>query len=593
MVTDGLQIRYPESAHPAPNGVDLQVRPGEVVLLLGPSGSGKSSLSLSLNGLIPHVIAADVEGSVTVAGQPTMEATVAELSTTVAMVFQDPDAQIVTEAVFDEVCFGPENQLVDREGVVKRAEWALRRVGLWERRRDSPDVLSGGGRQRLAIACALAMNSPVIVLDEPTANLDPDALVDIYDTLTEIRRLDGRSIVLIEHNLDAAIPIVDRVLVLDAAGRLALSGGVGEVLRDRAEEVAALGVWLPVVTMAALRLRAAGVDISPLPLTPAELTAQLNKHPAPAVAPAPEPPPAPAVLEAVDLSLSRHKTEILHDISLTIGSGEFWAIVGGNGAGKTTLLQTLAGINKAPKGQVHLYDFADRKAGQTAPASLDPGRIGARDLSTHIGFVFQNPEHEFVCNTVYEELAHGLVLRGMDQSAIDRRVTEMLDRLGLNALADRNPFLLSGGQKRRLSVGAAFITDPPILALDEPTYGQDRDNALSLLGLLKQLHSGGTTVVVVSHDLQLVVDHATHLAVLAEGKLVASGEIASLLNSDSWEVTGLRRPVLSAATQAVSTDPQWHKIHRLSDLPPPRPEPNEAPRRQTADSTPGTEAPQP
>ena len=226
--------------------------------MLGPSGCGKSTLALALDGLVPHAVAAELEGSVRVAGADTRDRTVAELSEHVAMVFQDPDAQVVTGTLLDEVAFGPENRLVPAAEVLERAERALKLVGLWDRRADNPDVLSGGGRQRLAIACALALASPVLVLDEPTANLDPAGIDEVYAVLRELANERDHAIVLVEHNLDAAVDLVDRVIVLDAAGRLVIDGPVRDVLQGRAGELLELGVWLPVSTLAAMRLRSAG-----------------------------------------------------------------------------------------------------------------------------------------------------------------------------------------------------------------------------------------------------------------------------------------------------------------------------------------------
>ncbi|HWV50025.1 MAG TPA: ABC transporter ATP-binding protein, partial [Microbacterium sp.] len=245
-----LSLTHAGAAHPSPRDVSFEIEPGEVVLVLGPSGSGKSTLTLALNGLIPQSVPADIAGVVEVNGRSTMNTPVAELSTDVAMVFQDPDAQLVTGTLLDEIAFALENLLLPVPEVLARSEDALRRVGLWERRDWNPDRLSGGGRQRLAIACALAMGSPLIVLDEPTANLDPQGIDDVYDALSDLIAAGERAIVLVEHNLDAAMRFATRVLVLDREGALAFDGPVGEVLREHTDELVAMGVWLPAATLA-------------------------------------------------------------------------------------------------------------------------------------------------------------------------------------------------------------------------------------------------------------------------------------------------------------------------------------------------------
>ncbi|WP_428832931.1 ABC transporter ATP-binding protein [Microbacterium flavum] len=607
-------VRYEGADATAPASASFDVSPGEVVLLLGPSGAGKSTLALALNGLIPHAVPATLTGSVTVGGLDTRDTPVARLSTQVGMVFQDPDAQLVTGTVLDEVAFGPENLRLPVADVLARAESALRRVGLWDRRRDNPDLLSGGGRQRLAIACALAMGSPLLVLDEPTANLDPQGIEEVYAALADLVAAGDRAIVLIEHNLDAAVAITDRVVVLDARGRTLADGPVDEVLRGRAEELHALGVWLPTATLAALRLRAAGWAVDPLPLDPAELHAALDAAAAPgpapagdgaddrssadppvaispaaaAPSPATEAPPASAdappasadvpkaggtapatptadadqrsglpcapLIAVRGLRTRRGRTEILHGVDLDIAAGEFVAIVGANGAGKTTLLQSIAGVVPIPREQVRIE-------------GTDVARADLRTLSRRIGFVFQNPEHQFIAATVYEELAHGLRLQRLAEADVRERATEVLRRFGLEDKADVHPFLLSGGQKRRLSVGTALVAGAPVLALDEPTFGQDRARADELMHLLRQLGSAGTTILVVTHDMQLVAEYADRTIVMGDGRIVADAPTPRTLADEALlRAAGLRPPPLRRAFAGLR-HPALAGITRLADLP--------------------------
>lgn len=569
-----LSITHADAARPSPGDVTFDIRPGEVVLLLGPSGSGKSTLTLALNGLIPHAVPATMTGTVHAGGLDTADAQTATLSTHVAMVFQDPDAQIVTGTAYDEVAFGPENLLLPLDQVRARTEDALRRVGLWERRDENPDRLSGGGRQRLAIACALAMGSPLVVLDEPTANLDPQGIDDVYAALTDVIAAGDRAILLVEHNLDAAMPFLTRTIVLDRQGCVAFDGPPAEIIREHVEELMAMGVWLPAATLAALRMRDAGTPLHPLPLTPDELAAALAATP-PAALSAPalqdagtdagpgngiasdirasvlqddEPSavshPVAPIISARALTVRRQRAEILHGIDLDVEQGTLTAIVGTNGAGKTTLLQALAGVVPPPKRQVSVD-------------GVDPGAAAPRDLASRIGFVFQNPEHQFIAHTVFDELAHGLRLRRTPDAEIHERVGSMLARFGLDAKADVHPFLLSGGEKRRLSVGTALITRPRVLALDEPTFGQDRARASELLSLLHDLRDEGTTILIVTHDLQLVAEHASHVVILSDGRVHAAGPTAMLFRDETpFTEAGLRLPalqrVLAAAGRTVA-----------------------------------------
>jgi energy-coupling factor transporter ATP-binding protein EcfA2 len=558
----GLGVTHDGETVAAPASVTFDISPGEVVLLLGPSGSGKSTLTLALNGLIPHAVPGDVTGSVEVDGLDTMATTVAELSTRVAMVFQDPDAQLVTGTLLDEVAFGPENLRMPVADVLERAESALRRVGLWERRAENPDRLSGGGRQRLAIACALAMGSPLLVLDEPTANLDPRGIEEVYAALGELVASGDRAILLVEHNLDAAAGFVDRVVVLDHEGRLAADGSVDDVLRGRAEELHEMGVWLPVSTIAALRLRRAGFALDPLPLTPVELRAALEAEPRPAAAPVaavaaePTQDAASAPLISVrGLTVRRGRTEVLHGVDLDIAAGEFVAVVGANGAGKTTLIQALAAVIPPPRGTVRV-------------AGLDVGRTDARTLSSRIGFVFQNPEHQFIAHTVFDEVAHGLRRQRLPEDEVRERTLALLRRFGLEGRADSHPFLLSGGQKRRLSVGTALVAGAPVLVLDEPTFGQDRARADELLGLLGELNAEGTTVIVVTHDMQLVTEYAHRTVVLDGGRILAAGPTADVFaDAGLIDRAGLRLPPLRSALQGLAGHPELAGVARLADLP--------------------------
>ncbi|WP_282847135.1 ABC transporter ATP-binding protein [Microbacterium oxydans] len=551
-----LSLTHADAAHPSPRDVTFDIDAGEVVLLLGPSGSGKSTLTLALNGLIPHALPTAMIGTVEAGGIDTASAPTATLSTRVAMVFQDPDAQIVTGSVYDEVAFGPENLRLPLDVVESRVEEALRRVGLWERRTVNPDHLSGGGRQRLAIAGALAMGSPLIVLDEPTANLDAQGIDDVYAALAEVVAAGDRAILLVEHNLDAAMSFVTRTIVLDREGRVAFDGPAAEIIRENADELVRMGVWLPAATLTALRLRSQGLTLDPLPLSPQELAVALQGQdvsslPSSRTASSASTTTRDAtarvepIIRARGLTVRRRRAEILHGVDLDLAPGSLTAIVGANGAGKTTLIQALAGVVPPPRGQVSVD-------------GIDPGTASPRDLAARIGFVFQNPEHQFIAPTVFDELAHGLRLRHVPDAEITARVDEMLTRFGLEHKTDVHPFLLSGGEKRRLSVGTALITRPRVLALDEPTFGQDRARAAELLDLLQELRADGTTILIVTHDLQLVAEHASHVVLLAEGRVRATGPTAALLQDELlFTDAGLQLPalqrVLASAGLGVSS----------------------------------------
>ncbi|MFT4188441.1 MAG: energy-coupling factor transporter ATPase [Aeromicrobium sp.] len=541
---DGVGVRRPGAERPALADLSLSVAAGESVLLLGPSGSGKSTLALTVAGLMGRSIPATVGGTLRVGGS-------------VATVFQDPDAQVVGATVFDDACFGPENLGLPAAEIERRATEALALVGLAERHDADPRFLSGGQRQRLAIAGALAMEAPVLVLDEPSANLDPEGVEEVYAVLARIREERQHTLVLVEHRIDEAIDLVDRLVVLDHDGRIALDGTPEEVLRGpSAERAAALGVWLPAGVRVARQLRGAGVDLSPDPLSVAELTAALDA----AVLPDPLPVVPPAVgaepvLTARGLVVRRGEHEVLSGCDLDVAPGELVAVLGGNGAGKTTLLHALAGLLPLASGSIGV-------------AGVDPADCRPTDLRRRLGVVFQNPEHQIVTARVTDELAHGLRVAKTPPAEIATRVEPVLDETGLRERADAHPLTLSGGQKRRLSVAAELVTGPEVLLLDEPTYGQDHDRARALMDRLAGLRASGTAVVVVTHDLQLVADHATRVVVLDQGRIVADAPPSVVLaDRELLTSAGLRPPALAAATAALSRHPAWREVTTLAQIP--------------------------
>ncbi|KAB1642195.1 ABC transporter ATP-binding protein [Gulosibacter chungangensis] len=569
---DALSITHRDAPRPTPEGVSFSVRPGEALLILGPSGCGKSTLSLALNGLVPKDVWADVSGRVTLSGHDLADLEMAQTSQYAAMVFQDPDAQMVAATVFDEVAFGPENLCVPADEIERRVTNALHEVGLWDRREDAPELLSGGGRQRLAIAAALAQGAPLIVLDEPTANLDPHGAREVYEVLAKLLAGGKVGIVLIEHNLDEALRIATSVLVLDREGRPAFSGSPREVLVEHRTELAKLGVWLPLATAVGEQLRHAGWHIPELPLTITELRTQLIETPSPAADPpaadtgdaaTPAPntgglavvrDPAEPILMARYLSIRRGRREILKDVSVEIPPGAFVAVVGPNGAGKTTLLQALAGIETPPRGTV-------------STDGRDISRLKVRELRDRIGYVFQNPEHQFLAHSVRDELSLELRTQRFSEEAITQRVEHALTQFGLAEFADAHPFLLSGGQKRRLSVATALVSGAPVLILDEPTFGQDQARAAELIDMLSELNSAGATVVMATHDLQLAAEVTDRLLVFVDGKVTAYGPTAEVLASNALETAGLGLPPLATAFRGLDAHPALSGITRFRDLP--------------------------
>lgn len=441
-------------ARPAVDGVTLQIEPGERVLLLGASGSGKSTLLQGWAGVLGGADEGVVGGALRVDG-----AAPDERRGRVGLLLQDPDAQLVHARARDDVGFGPENLAVPPARIADRVDAALVAVGLALPAEAEGARLSGGQRQRLAMAGLLALEPAALLLDEPTAQLDPVGAAQVVEAVAALVRDRARTLVIVEHRVDLWLPHVDRIVVLDR-GRVVADGPAADVLAQRGPELARLGVW------------GAGRE------------AEHPPEPRPAVAA-----DAPVLLAADGLDGRPAGGQPLgHALDLQVRAGEVVALTGPNGAGKSTLLLTLAGLLPAAAGAV------------AALGQGDPAGWSSRELAARLGVVFQNPEHQFVAATVRDELAAGVGVLDGDAARVDA----LLERLGLRGLAAVSPYALSGGEQRRLSVATALAAAPPLLLLDEPTFGQDSRTWAALAALLAEHRDAGGAVVMATHDRALI-----------------------------------------------------------------------------------------
>ena len=457
----GWGWRHAGRKNAALSGVDLDIAPGERVLVLGPSGSGKSTLMGGLAGLLGGAEEGEATGTLTVDGVAPAQA-----RGRVGLLMQDPEAQVVLARVGDDVAFGMENLGVPREEIWPRVADSLSAAGLDVPLDHSTTELSGGQKQRLALASILAMGPGLLLLDEPTANLDPSGVAEVRAAVEAVVERTGATMVVVEHRVDVWAPLVDRVIVV-ADGRIAADGPLDEVLDQQGDALRERGIWLP------------GDDVA------AEV------GPAPEVAPASSE-DAP-IARVADLTIGYDKASpVRSGIDLTIERGVSTCIVGANGAGKSTFALTLAGLLPPLEGTVEV-ETADGTAG-------DPHGWPSKRLLGRMSMVFQEPEYQFLASTVAEELAIGPRAVGMTEEEIAPLVEEHLEALGLTKLARANPMTLSGGEKRRLSVATALISAPELLILDEPTFGQDRGTWLGLVRLLRAALERGVTLVSITHD---------------------------------------------------------------------------------------------
>ena len=469
--------RHAGRKNAALSGVDLDIAPGERVLVLGPSGSGKSTLMGGLAGLLGGAEEGEATGTLTVDGVAPAEA-----RGRVGLLMQDPEAQVVLARVGDDVAFGMENLGVAREEIWPRVENSLAAVGLSVPLDHSTTELSGGQKQRLALASILAMGPGLLLLDEPTANLDPSGVAEVRGAVEAVVERTGATMVVVEHRVDVWASLVDRVIVV-ADGAIAADGPLNEVLEQQGDALRERGIWLPGDDVAAEV--GAAPEVAPASFEGAEEGVQDGAdNGAQTAAP---------IARVADLTIGYDKAApVRSGIDLTIERGVSTCIVGANGAGKSTFALTLAGLLPPISGTVEV---------QTSDGTRgDPHEWSSKQLLGRMSMVFQEPEYQFLASTVAEELAIGPRAAGMTDDEIAPLVDEHLEALGLTKLARANPMTLSGGEKRRLSVATALISAPELLILDEPTFGQDRGTWLGLVRLLRSALARGVTLVSITHD---------------------------------------------------------------------------------------------
>jgi energy-coupling factor transporter ATP-binding protein EcfA2 len=475
----GLWYAYRETGPWILNGIDLEVPPGEYILVAGASGSGKSTLARTLNGLIPHFYGGRVEGGVRVGGVSTRKRSVADLFDQVGMVFQNPEAQLFNRSVYREIAFGLESLGLSRREIPHRIDDIAQEMDIVHLLSRSPHRLSGGEQQMVCISAIAALRPKMIVLDEPYANLDGENVTRIRKTLSGFRE-KGTGVVVCEHRLGYTAPDAERMIVMET-GRKVLDGPPTEVLRRNLETY---GLEVP-ISESTVR----SFDISQVE---------------PGYRPPGETPP---LLTLDSVTFERNGRRILEDVSFSVHQGECVAVVGPNGAGKTTLLKHFNGLLRPSSGRIMINGRDIRKEKVSR-------------LARHVGMAFQNPSGQFFKLTVWDEIT--VAARAMncfDPEWID----ELVRIFKLDKLVTRPPYRLSCGEKKRVAFAAALSAKPAILVLDEPTSGQDRYFKDALGAFLGALQARGQTVVLVTHDLSFAEKYAPRWLFLENGRIMAAG----------------------------------------------------------------------
>lgn len=513
--------------------IDLSVEEGTFVGLIGPSGAGKSTLASAITGAIPHHYRGRLFGSTLVAGLDTCKASLTDIAKVAGSVLQDIDAQMVASVVEDELLFGLENFGIDHHEIEGRIASALDAVGIADLRHREIATLSGGQKQKVAIAAILAMTPRVIVMDEPTSALDPASARDVFEVLRRAKELTGMTVILIEQTVALLAEYCDRVVVIDQ-GRIALDGTPTDVF-SHGETLRAIGVDTPRTVRISNSLAEAGLvpnDSPALTLDGAEslvagiLAPGLSESSPIVPRTLGDRPDArntvderPIIVDVAGAAYSYGTGQAgIEGINLTVRAGEILAVVGQNGAGKTTFTKLLNGLIKPSAGVVRIAGLDTR----TTPVSA---------LASHAATLFQNPDRQLCRNTVVEEVSFGLELQGAPADTARERARHVAATFGLPENA--SPFNLSRGQRQMVALASVVALEPELIILDEPTSGLDYRECMTVMETVRQRALDGAAVVMVCHDMEVVSDFADTLAVMTEGRLIEVGPSREVFANDA------------------------------------------------------------
>ncbi|MGW3421459.1 ABC transporter ATP-binding protein [Streptomyces phaeochromogenes] len=533
---ENVSVTYDGAAGPTVQGIELTVPEGELMLLVGPSGVGKSTVLGAVNGLVPHFTGGTLRGRVTVAGRDTRTHKPRELADVVGTVGQDPLSHFVTDTVEDELAYGMESLGLAPDVMRRRVEETLDLLGLADLRDRPISTLSGGQQQRVAIGSVLTPHPKVLVLDEPTSALDPAAAEEVLAVLQRLVHDLGTTVLMAEHRLERVIQYADQVALLPTPGAPLVLGTPSEVMAVSPvyPPVVALGRlagWSPLpLTVRDARRRAgtlrerletttyeptntyASTTAPPLPTeapTPAQRPRLFRKRTPDSELPTPTPHPS-ATVE--NLSIRRGRTEVLHSVTLTVGPGETVALMGRNGAGKSTLLSALVGLVAPASGSVRV-------------GGVEPHRTAPRELIRHVGLVPQEPRDLLYADTVAGECAAADSDAGAEPGTCRTLVSELLPGIA----DDTHPRDLSEGQRLALALAVALTARPPLLLLDEPTRGLDYAAKSRLVTVLRGLAAEGHAIVLATHDVELAAELSHRVVILADGEPVADGPTAEVV----------------------------------------------------------------
>lgn len=524
-----LTFKYQDAKQNALNNISMKIEDGDFIGIIGESGAGKTTLCNSINALIPHHFHGDYYGNVLINEKDTFETPPGKLALNVGSVFQDIDSQMISTIVEDEILFGLENFGIPKDEIEKRVASTLEEVGITELRYRDISSLSGGQKQKVAIASILALQPQILVLDEPTGELDPASSLQIFGLLKKINQEKGITIIVVEQKIMLLCEFAKKLAVLEK-GSLFAFDKVRNVLK-KSEELEKMGINIPRVVTLINRLKhkkllkndenfelplnayEAGEIIKKEIIKDKKLTLEVKSN----IVEDDSNKNAPEILKFDHVHFSYKNEAGLTDINVSINKGDFVAIVGSNGAGKSTFSKLCNGLLKPAKGDVTILNHNTKK-------------VKTSKLAKNIGFLFQNPDRQICCKTVREEIQFSLKNIGLQQEEIENRTEKIIKEFEFDE--SKNPFDLSRGQRQKLCLACLIALQSEILILDEPTTGLDYKECMELMGKIKELNRQGTTVIMVCHDMEVILDFATRLLVMTNGRLLAQGITKHILSDN-------------------------------------------------------------
>ena len=532
-------FQYDAQAEATLKDISFDIAKGEKVLILGPSGSGKSTLAQCLNGIIPNIHKGQAQGQVRIDGQDIFKQSIYDKSQLVSTVLQDPDGQFIGLTVAEDLAFALENDCADQSEMKDKVALWAERLDLTSLLNHRPQDLSGGQKQRVSLAGVLIDESPILLFDEPLANLDPKSGQETIDLIDKIHKEVGATTIIIEHRLeDVLYRPVDRILLVNE-GELLFNGSPDELLSSKLllENGIREPLYVTVLRQLGFDTRSAqnhsqldALDLSDLALPDRVLKDKRDSS-------------SDSILKVEGLSVSYgDNPAIIEDLSFSLKKGERLAIVGKNGAGKSTLAKALCGFVPSQ--------------GKLTYEGQDISQDSIAERSERIGFVLQNPNQMISQTMIFDEVALGLRLRGIEEAEVEERVHEVLKTCGLYSFRKWPISALSFGQKKRVTIASILVLKPEIIILDEPTAGQDYKTYTDIMTFLDSLQKQGHTIVMITHDMQLMLEYSDRCLVVVEGKVIADGNPVTILNQKGLlESANLKQTSLYTLGQKLSSDP--------------------------------------